>query len=93
MTDIGKIVVMGGCGRVGLPLALNLSIAGFEAVSVDVSLTAIEKVMAGKFPCEEDHGDQYLRVALAKGYRATADLIEYSNAKVVVIITGMNVGK
>jgi len=88
-----KIVVMGGCGRVGLPLALNLSVAGFNVVSVDVSKTSIAKVMAGTFPCEEINGDRYLRVALEKGYRATDDPAEYKDASVVVIITGMNVGE
>eukprot|EP01031_Cornospumella_fuschlensis_P043325 gene43325-52958_t len=91
MSKIGKIVVMGGCGRVGLPLALNLSIAGFNAVSVDVSQTAIDKVMSGTFPFEEDRGDQYLRVALRKGYKATSDVAEYKDADIVVLITGMNV--
>lgn len=88
---VGKIVVMGGCGRVGLPLALHLSIAGFETVSADVNKASIDKVMSGVFPCEENNGDRYLRVALEKGYRATADPDEYKNASVVVIITGMNV--
>eukprot|EP01039_Chlorochromonas_danica_P009714 gene9714-10744_t len=92
-STFGKIVVMGGCGHVGLPLAVNLSIAGFHVAAVDISEKVVEEVMAGVFPFVENGGDRYLRAALAKGLKATTDSNEYKDAKVVVIITGMDVDK
>jgi UDP-N-acetyl-D-mannosaminuronic acid dehydrogenase len=88
-----KIVVLGGCGHVGLPLAIHLAIVGYESVVVDINQSAVGKVNGGEYPFVESRGDRYLAVALAQGFRATTNIEEMKNANVIVIITGMDVGK
>ena len=42
------VTVLGGCGHVGLPLALALSDRGLKTAIYDISETAVERVAAGR---------------------------------------------
>ncbi|HEY8472313.1 MAG TPA: hypothetical protein VIL37_06700, partial [Natronosporangium sp.] len=44
------VVIVGGCGRVGLPLGLALASRGLSVVLYDLNLEAVEAVNAGRMP-------------------------------------------
>ena len=45
-----KIVVVGGCGHVGLPLAMAFADQGCEVISYDLNPAAVSLVNDGKMP-------------------------------------------
>ncbi len=59
-----KIVIVGGCGHIGLPLAVSLANVGYEVVVYDLNLSAIEIAKRGKMPFSEEDGDNQLKLAI-----------------------------
>jgi UDP-N-acetyl-D-mannosaminuronic acid dehydrogenase len=47
------VVVIGGCGHVGLPLAIAFADRGARVGIYDVSASAVETVNAGRLPFRE----------------------------------------
>ncbi|WP_207769182.1 nucleotide sugar dehydrogenase [Nocardioides currus] len=84
------VVVVGGCGHVGLPLAIALASRGLSVAIQDIDARAVELVLGGDLPFMENGAQEVLRKALADG-RLTAttdrDVIGRSEAVVVVIGT------
>ena len=66
------VVVIGGCGHVGLPLAIAFADRGAQVGIYDVSETAVETVNAGKLPFDEPGAAAVLERAVA--VRAAARL-------------------
>ena len=83
-----KIVIVGGCGHVGLPLGVKFSLAGAETILLDINQDSVERVMSGSFPFMENGGDEQLKAALKKGLTATTDAKQCENADVIVFVTG-----
>ena len=48
-----EIVIIGGCGHVGLPLGLVLANLGHNVVAYDIDLGKIEQVNLGVMPFKE----------------------------------------
>ena len=44
------VVIVGGCGRVGLPLGLALADSGLAVTLYDRDAFAVDRVRAGKMP-------------------------------------------
>ena len=44
------VAVIGGCGHVGLPLALTFADAGLKTVVHDINRAAVETVRSGTMP-------------------------------------------
>jgi UDP-N-acetyl-D-mannosaminuronic acid dehydrogenase len=63
---IKDVAVIGGCGHVGLPLALTLADQGFKTVIYDIDLDAVRAVRAGSMPFWERGADEVLRRVLEK---------------------------
>lgn len=82
------IVIIGGCGHVGLPLGVKFSLAGAKTTLIDISAKAVESVNKGQFPFVEKGGDEQLRQALSCGLTATTDVNACTSANVVVFVTG-----
>jgi UDP-N-acetyl-D-mannosaminuronic acid dehydrogenase len=55
------ICVVGGAGRVGLPLALILSESGFKTLILDINKTALDTIARGAMPFREEGGDALLK--------------------------------
>ena len=55
------VVVIGGCGHVGLPLAIALASRGTKVGIYDVSETAVDTVNAGQMPFAEPGAAEPLR--------------------------------
>ncbi len=87
--SVKKIVVVGGGGHVGLPLALVLADSGFLAVSLDISKGVVDEINAGVMPFAEEGAQQLLTKTLnEKSFYASTDHNEISTAEVVIVVIG-----
>ena len=84
-----KVVIVGGGGHVGLPLALVLADSGFEAVSLDISEETVSKINSGQMPFIESGAQDLLTKTLNnKSFSATTDHKSISSAEILVIVIG-----
>ena len=83
------VVVIGGCGHVGLPLALAFADRGAKVAIYDVSETAVGLVNSGRMPFAEPGADEVLHRVLADGrLEASADAAIVGTAEHVVVVIG-----
>ncbi len=83
-----RIVIVGGCGHVGLPLGVKFALAGADVRLIDCDSKKVETVNAGIFPFLERGGDEQLAEALKRGLKATVDIKASADADVIVFVTG-----
>lgn len=82
-------VVVGGCGHVGLPLAIALASRGATVAVYDTNAHAVGEVLSGRMPFAEPAAAAPLGRALAAGsLTATTDAAVVSTAQSVLIVTG-----
>jgi UDP-N-acetyl-D-mannosaminuronic acid dehydrogenase len=83
------VVIVGGCGHVGLPLGLTLADAGCSVVLYDRAASAVDLVRAGKMPFFEDGASALLEKVLETGrLEASDDPSVVAGAEHVVIVVG-----
>ena len=83
------LVVIGGCGHVGLPLAIAFADRGAQVAIYDVSESAVESVNAGKLPFDEPGAAPLLERAVAAGrLTASTDPAIVGTAEHVVVVIG-----
>src|SRR5262245_13797606 len=83
------VVIVGGCGRVGLPLGLALADVGLSVTLYDRDADAVDRVRAGKMPFCEHGADELLERLIATDRRdATADARSVAEAEHVVVVVG-----
>ena len=83
------VVVIGGCGHVGLPLALAFADRGARVAIYDVSETSVRMVNAGRMPFAEVGADEVLHRVLSAGrLEASADPAVVTAAEHVVVVLG-----
>jgi UDP-N-acetyl-D-mannosaminuronic acid dehydrogenase len=83
------VVVIGGCGHVGLPLAIALADSGAHTLIYDVSESAVELVNNAELPFDEPGADQKLKNAVTNGVlKASTDASVVANAENVVVVIG-----
>src|SRR5260370_27733407 len=61
------VVVVGGCGHVGLPLALSLAESGYRVGIDDIDTAKIDQVRSGSVPFLENGAEELLRKLLPTG--------------------------
>jgi len=84
-----RIVIVGGGGRVGLPLALVLAGSGFEAVSLDISAETVDRINSGEMPFVENGAQNLLSRTLAnKSFFATTDHKVIETADILIVVIG-----
>jgi UDP-N-acetyl-D-mannosaminuronic acid dehydrogenase len=84
-----KIVIVGGGGHVGLPLALALADSGFLAVSLDISKSAVDLINSGTMPFVEEGAQGLLTKTLGnESFYASTDHKEIISAEVVIVVIG-----
>jgi UDP-N-acetyl-D-mannosaminuronic acid dehydrogenase len=83
-----KIVVVGGCGHVGLPLAVSLAVAGAQVTAFDINPIAVESVNKGITLFHEDLLEDSIQKTVGKTLTATTEASTISDADVVVMIVG-----
>jgi len=84
------VVVVGGCGHVGLPLALSLADCGYKVGIDDIDGIKIEQVRAGSVPFLENGAEELLKRLLPTGRLELASdprLLERTDTVVLVIGT------
>lgn len=83
------VVIVGGCGRAGLPLGLAFARCGLRVAAYDIDSQRVETVAAGVMPFREEGADELLRDVLANGrLSVTTEPKVVSQADAVIIIIG-----
>ncbi len=68
-----KIVIIGGCGHVGLPLGIVFANCGLDVVLLDRDQAKIETVNGGQMPFMETNALEQLERVVGKRLIATSD--------------------
>ena len=89
MTESVDVCVVGGCGRVGLPLGIALAARGLSVVLYDIDTAAVDLVNAGTMPFAEDGAADSLTQGLAADrLRATTDASSVGLADALIVVVG-----
>lgn len=84
-----KIVVIGGCGHVGLPLAMAFADRGCSVVSYDINPDAVKLVNSGQMPFLEPEADEVMaRIRKSGTFAASTDAKVISEAEVLIVVIG-----
>jgi UDP-N-acetyl-D-mannosaminuronic acid dehydrogenase len=86
--QIINIVVVGGCGHVGLPLSVGLANKGHTVISYDISEFAVSQVNNGIAPFYEPGLDEALANSLVNGFSASSESSVLESAEIVIVIVG-----
>ncbi|WP_235480471.1 nucleotide sugar dehydrogenase [Agreia sp. Leaf210] len=83
------VVVIGGGGHVGLPLAIALADRGSKVVVYDLSERAVEGINKGRMPFSEPGAEPVLQRVLANGmFTASTDASVVASAENVIVVIG-----
>jgi len=88
------VAVIGGCGHVGLPLAVAFADRGLQVAVYDTDTAAVSQVAAGRMPFREAGAEEALRRALTAGrLTLSADPAVIEGAEHVIVAIGAAEGK
>jgi len=88
------VVVVGGCGHVGLPLGIILAArTGYKVYLLDVDKTKVEQVNSGVMPFMEPGIDELLNEVIGKNCFATISPECLREADVAITVVGTPVDK
>jgi UDP-N-acetyl-D-mannosaminuronic acid dehydrogenase len=83
------VVIIGGCGRVGLPLGIALASRGLLVTLYDINAAAVAAVNAGTMPFAEEGADALLAEVTAAGrLAATTDAASVGTAENLIVVVG-----
>lgn len=88
MAAIDKIVIIGGCGHVGLPLGIVFADAGLRVSLLDVNESSIAQVNSGRMPFMEKGAEELLRSLIGSRLVATSDVACLRDANAAVAVLG-----
>jgi UDP-N-acetyl-D-mannosaminuronic acid dehydrogenase len=83
-----KIVIIGGCGHVGLPLGIVFANCGLDVVLLDRDQAKIAMVNGGQMPFMENNALEQLQRVVGKHLTATADPSCLREAEVAIAVLG-----
>jgi UDP-N-acetyl-D-mannosaminuronic acid dehydrogenase len=86
--DHHDVVIVGGCGHVGLPLGIVLARAGFQVGLIDVDDARKQAVRAGRMPFLEHGAEPLLRETLGSTLHVVDGLDALTDSEHVVITIG-----
>jgi UDP-N-acetyl-D-mannosaminuronic acid dehydrogenase len=90
----GGVAIVGGCGRVGLPLGIALAGRGLDVYLYDVNAAAVAIVQSGQLPFAEAHAQDALGQAISSGrLTATSDVAVVNRSDAVVVVVGTPVDR
>jgi UDP-N-acetyl-D-mannosaminuronic acid dehydrogenase len=88
MNDL-DLVIVGGCGHVGLPLALSLADSGFRVGINDIDEIKLAQVKSGQVPFRETGAEQLLAKMLESGsLELSADPAMLQRTQTVILVIG-----
>jgi UDP-N-acetyl-D-mannosaminuronic acid dehydrogenase len=83
------VVVIGGCGHVGLPLGIALADQGLRTIAYDLSDEAVKATNDGLLPFNEPGAMPMLQQVLTNGmFRATAHPAVVAEAEHLIVVIG-----
>lgn len=83
------VVIIGGCGRVGLPLGVAFASRGLSVTLYDINDRAVQTVNEGRLPFTEEGAAEPLAEAVREGRLvATTDPTSVSAAEHIVVVVG-----
>jgi UDP-N-acetyl-D-mannosaminuronic acid dehydrogenase len=83
------VVIVGGCGHVGLPLALSLADCGYTVGINDIDDKKIEQVRSGRVPFKEAGAEALLAQVLPTGrLELSSDASMLARTRTVVLVIG-----
>jgi UDP-N-acetyl-D-mannosaminuronic acid dehydrogenase len=83
------LVIVGGCGHVGLPLALSLADCGYRVGINDIDKAKVEMVSAGQVPFLENGAEELLKKILPTGrLELSTDPSMLKRTKTVILVIG-----
>jgi UDP-N-acetyl-D-mannosaminuronic acid dehydrogenase len=86
---IRRVVIVGGCGHVGLPLGIVFATkSSCDVTLLDIDARKVEQVNSGDMPFMEDGAEILLRQVVGRSLRATTDHSCLRNANIVVTVVG-----
>lgn len=93
MWNCKHLVIVGGCGHVGLPLGLLFASRGLKVTLLDIDRGKVAKVNRGEMPFREHGAPELLRRLIGKGLEATVDDQCLTEADAAVAVVGTPVDK
>src|SRR3989475_9769600 len=88
MNDL-DLVIVGGCGHVGLPLALSLAECGYRVGINDIDEQKLDEVRSGRVPFREAGADALLTGLLPTGrLELSADPAMLRRTRTVILVIG-----
>ncbi len=88
-----QVVIVGGCGHVGLPLGLLFASRGVKVTLLDIDAAKVEKVNRGEMPFMEQGAAELLRQVVGNGLEATLDASCLNAADAAVAVVGTPVDR
>ena len=82
------VCVVGGCGHVGLPLAIAFANKGVNVCIYDINKNALDKITNGEMPFLETGAEQILKNTIRKTLFTSNDLKDISNSKFIITVIG-----
>lgn len=82
------IAIVGGCGRVGLPLGIAFADRGLSVALFDINEAAVGLVRSGKMPFEEPKAKDILPRLVGDRLHVTTDPAVVGRAATVIIVIG-----
>ncbi len=87
------VVIVGGCGHVGLPLGIALASRGLSVTLLDIDQAKVNAVNDGKMPFMETGAEAVLQKVLKTNLAATLDPECLRTAGVVITVVGTPVDR
>jgi UDP-N-acetyl-D-mannosaminuronic acid dehydrogenase len=87
--EFGPLAIVGGCGHVGLPLALAFAAKGHSVDLIDNSPDRVALVNSGRMPFHEDDAETLLAESIRTGrIKATTDPAVLEDAAAIIVTIG-----
>src|SRR6202158_6516883 len=83
------LVVVGGCGHVGLPLALSLADCGYKVGIDDIDAAKVAQVKSGSVPFLEKGSEELLKKLLPTGrLELASDPSSIARTDTIILLIG-----
>ena len=83
------IVIIGGCGHVGLPLGLAFARVGKKVAALDIDADLVARTNRGEMPFQDRGADELLpRVLADKTFFCTTDPSVIGDAEIIISVVG-----
>jgi UDP-N-acetyl-D-mannosaminuronic acid dehydrogenase len=80
--------VVGGCGHVGLPLAITFADRGLKVSVYDINERAVEAVRSGRMPFLEAGAEPRLREVIGRTLEVSTDPTNVTRSRFVIVVIG-----